>query len=135
MELQDDHVWNLAQRFTDEEQIRTFALRGLKLQEYEIKSALIQNEPNVHLAAHGLLQKWLNRQECRAKAYQSLHNFLKENEFALFATDLERWVRGTPAVEHEGITPKSTQADLIRFFCTCKIISFLANRRNRFDWP
>ena len=72
MEFQDDHVWNLAQRFTEEEQIRTFALRGLKLQEYEIQSALIQKEPNVHLAAHGLLQKWLNRLECRAKAYRSL---------------------------------------------------------------
>ena len=108
MELQDDHVWNLAQRFTEEEQIRTFALRGLKLQEHEIKSSLIQNEPNIHIAAHGLLQKWLNRQEYRVKAYQSLYTILKENDFALFATDLERWVRGTPAVEHEGITQKST---------------------------
>ena len=78
------------------------------LQEYEIKSALTQNERNVHLAAHGLLQKWLNRQDCSSKAYQSLYNFLIENDFALFVTDLEHWVRRTPAVEHEGITQKNT---------------------------
>ena len=108
MELQDDHVWNLAQRFIDEEVIRNFSLKGLKLQENEIKSALTQNKPNVHLAAHALLQKWLNRQESRAKAYQSLYNSLKENDFYLFATDLEHWVRGRPAAEHKGITKKRT---------------------------
>ena len=94
MTLQDDHVWNLAQRFVEESEIWTLGLRLLKLPEHQVASIWNKHKPDANLAARELLQKWSLQYESGAEAYKSLYDGLTKNGMNQRAALLKKWVEG-----------------------------------------
>ena len=92
MSLLDDHIWNLAQKITDEAEIWTLGLQVLKLPGNEIASIWNKHKQDANLTARELLQKWLLQFETRTKAYTSLHDALTKNDMNQLAVLLRTWV-------------------------------------------
>ena len=84
MSLQDDHIWNLAQRFMNESEIWTLGLQVLKLPEHQVASVWNKHKPDANLTARELIQKWLLdlQHENRAEAYTSLSSSLMKNHMS-----------------------------------------------------
>ena len=82
MSLQDDHIWSLAQRFTEESEIWTLGLKMLKLPEHKVASIWHNRKHNANLTARELLQKWLLQYEDRTEAYTVLCDALVENNMS-----------------------------------------------------
>ena len=94
MSLQDDHIWNLAQRFKDESEILNLGLQVLKLREYQVDFIWNKRKPDANVVARELIQKWLLQFETRAEAYTSLHDALRKNDMNQLAALLRKWVEG-----------------------------------------
>ena len=99
MTLQDDHIWNLAQRFVEESEIWTLGLKVLKLPEHQVAS-IWNHKPDANLAARELLQKWLLQHESRTEAYSFLYDGLRNNTMNQRAALLKKWV------ESEGLNER-----------------------------
>ena len=95
MSLQDDHIWNLAQRFKDESEILNLGLQVLKLRAYQVDSIWNKRKPDANLTARELLQKWLLQFENRTEAYMSLYDALTKNDMNQLAALLRKWVEGS----------------------------------------
>ena len=94
MALQDGHIWNLAQRFTDESEIWNLGLQVLKLREHQVASIWNKHKPAANLAARELLQKWSLQFETRTEAYMSLYDALTKNDMNQLAAHLRKRVEG-----------------------------------------
>ena len=84
MSLQDDHNWNLAQRFVNESEIWTLGINVLKLPEHQVASVWNKHKPDANLAARELPQKWfLDRQhKNRTEAYMCLSSALMKKHMS-----------------------------------------------------
>ena len=94
MSLQDDHIWNLAQKITNEAEIWTLGLQVLKLLGDKIGSIWNKHKPDTNLAARELLQQWSLQYKTQTEAYTSLCSALEEAELADLAAHLRGWVEG-----------------------------------------
>ena len=95
MSLQDDHIWNLAQRISHEAEIWTLGHQALKLSGNKITSIWNKHRPDTNLAAHELLQQWSLQYETQTEAYTSLCSALEEAELGHLAAHLREWVEGS----------------------------------------
>ena len=107
MVLQDDHIWNLAQRFTDESEIWTLGLKVLKFEEHQVASIWNKHKQDANLTARDLLQKWLQQFKIPTEAYMSLYDALTKNGMSQRARLLKQWVEGD-RINQINLTPQST---------------------------
>ena len=109
MALQDDHIWNLAQRFVNQSEIWTLGLQVLKLREHQVASIWNKHKPDANVVARELLEKWLLdlQHENRTEAYMALQNALTKNGMNLRALLLKEWVEGA-GTNQINLTPQST---------------------------
>ena len=91
MSLQDDHIWNLAQRFVEESQIWTLGLKVLKLPEHQVASIWHIHKQNANLTARQLLQKWSLQYKDSTEAYTTLCDTLEEAGLGHFVAHLREW--------------------------------------------
>ena len=91
--LEDIHIWNLAKRITNKQQLRDLALNILKIPGYSVDSALY-NEREIQDAAQKVLQTWYDDQENRQEAYGNLYTGLYNNGWRFLAGELREWVEG-----------------------------------------
>ena len=101
--MEDVHVWELAQRITDENELRHLGLKILKVPANEIDSALT-NERDIREAALVVLKTWYKNQQSKEEAYRNLYTELVNNRRQLWANELKQSVTGTldskPLSEH-----------------------------------
>ena len=84
----------MAQRITDESQLRHLGLNILKLSTAKVDSAL-HDKKYIQDAAYKVLQTWYVDQESRQEAYRTLYIELLNNGRQLWATELKQSVTGT----------------------------------------
>ena len=82
--------------------LRDMALLGLKLEGYTFDATLYNNNKAIQEAAYKILQKWVERQKNRKRAYRKLLAALKDCGFNLMATELKKSV--------ENYSPSSTSS-------------------------
>ena len=92
--LTDVHIWKLAERITNEQQLNDLGIKVLKIRDFKIQSALTDKK-SINLAAHRVLQTWVSGQNNRCDAYTNLVSGLRSNAFNALAGELTRWVEGT----------------------------------------
>ena len=90
--LEDVHVLELAQKFTNMSDLRTLALIGLKLKGYSVDATLHDNDKAIQEAAYKVLQEWIKRQKNKQKAYTKLLAALRKAGFDFMATELQESV-------------------------------------------
>ena len=76
-QLTDFMLWNLAQKFTNESDIRTFAVSGLKVEGYKVDSSLTNNSKDINSAMHALLRQWSDSQDNARIAHKRLCKALR----------------------------------------------------------
>ena len=92
--LEDEHIWKLAERITDEQQLIDLGLKVLKIPGFKIESALTDKK-SINLAAHVALETWARDQNNRCEAYTNLVSALRSNGFKDLAGKLTQWVEET----------------------------------------
>ena len=92
--LEYAHLWEVAQRITDENELQHLGLKILKVRENKVASALY-NKRNIQGAALVVLKTWYDSQESRQEAYRSLYTELVNNGRQLWAKELKQSVTGT----------------------------------------
>ena len=89
--LEDEHIWKLAERITNEQQLNDLGLKVLKIPGFKIESALTDKK-SINLAAHLALKTWASDQNNRCEAYTNLVLGLRSNGFKDLAGKLTQWV-------------------------------------------
>ena len=93
--LEEEHVWELAQKFANVSELRTLALKGLKLKGCTFNAKMYNNERDIWEAAYKVLQEWCKGQKNKHKAYTKLLKALKKCDFVSMANELEDLVENT----------------------------------------
>ena len=91
--LEDEHIWELAQRIGDVHQLLDLGLKVLRIPGFKIQSALT-NKKDIELAAYQALMTWDSNQNNRCEAYTNLLSGLRSNGFKDLAGKLNQWVEG-----------------------------------------
>ena len=101
--LEAAHLWEVAQRITDENELQHLGFKILKVSENKVASALY-NKRNIQGAALVVLKTWYDSQESRQEAYRNLYRQLVNNGRQLWANELKQSVTGAtvpiPLSEH-----------------------------------
>ena len=101
--LEVAHLWEVAQRITDENELQHLGLKILKVCKDKVDSALY-NKKNIQAAALLVLKAWYDSQESRDEAYRKLYRELVNNGRQLWANELKQSVTGAtvpiPLSEH-----------------------------------
>ena len=92
--LEDEHIWKLAERITDEQQLNDIGLKVLHIPSSKIESSLTDKK-NINLAARSVLRTWVSDQNNRCEAYTNLVSGLGSNGFKDLARKLTQWAEGT----------------------------------------
>ena len=87
--LVDTHIWDLAQRVTNEEEFLRLGRGVLQLPDHEVRSAL--TEYKHALAARQLLEHWAKNQYSPEEAYNSLYRALSNYGWRQLAGVLSQW--------------------------------------------
>ena len=73
-------LWNLAQKFHNESDLRTLALTGLKVEECKVSSSLTNHCRDINSAMYGLLRQWRDSQDNGRIAHKRLCEALRMAE-------------------------------------------------------
>ena len=81
-------LWNLSQEITTEEDLLTLGLTGLKLSGSVIQTALTDSQRSINIAAHTVLQKWLQQYKNTEEAFTDLQAALRQCKMSNLASKL-----------------------------------------------
>ena len=88
--LKDEHLVSLSQRITSEKELLELGVKGLKLEDFIIKSALY-NHKDIQSAVYDVLSSWVKQYESRGEAFGHLQTALKRCNMKLLADELLGW--------------------------------------------
>ena len=89
--LKDEYLVNLSQRITSEKELLELGVKGLKLKDYIIQTALYNHNRDIQSAVYDVLSSWVKQYESREEALGHLQNALKECNMKWLADELLRW--------------------------------------------
>ena len=78
IELNDGHLLDLSRLITSQTELRILVIKGLKLSESTVQSALTDNPGDIHAAAYFVLRTWRYWQEDQVAAFNDLVTALKK---------------------------------------------------------
>ena len=89
--LKDEHLVSLSQRITSEKEPLELGVKGLKLEDFIIKSALFNHKQDIQSAVYDVLSSWVKQYESREEAFGHLQTALKRCNMKLLADELLGW--------------------------------------------
>ena len=89
--LKDEHLVSLSQRITSEKELLELGVKGLKLEDYIIQTALFNHNRDIQSAVYDVLSSWVKQCESREEALGHLQTALKRCSMKLLADELLGW--------------------------------------------
>ncbi len=105
-ELTSEHLSKLTKRIVSVTDLRTLGLEVLKLQDFEVDTA-VENNKRIEEQAYHVLSTWREKQPTGEEAYRALYTGLVVHEdWKRLASDLQQWVEG--GAESSGLSTAAT---------------------------
>ena len=94
--LTDVHMWELAQRITNEEELQQLCVNVLQVHSFNITTPRREEKDDISFIAREALKIWIKKQPTREEAYAKLYSALSNHGEKQLAEELRQWVTGNP---------------------------------------
>ena len=91
--LTDEDILDLSKRITSKIELEDLTVKGLKLPEYMVKTA-VYNKKEIQDAAREVLRTWLKKQTNKEEAFTNMMIALRRCEMNSLAAELRLWKEG-----------------------------------------
>ena len=89
----------VCKRITSKDELRNVSIKGLKINEYEVQTALTNHPTDIGSATSDILRNWRASQISDRKAYVNLQAAFLECQMNQLAGQLRQWVESTSETE------------------------------------
>ena len=99
--LEDKHVLEFSKRIANETALNEFGVNVLQMRNHNVEAARTNHPNQIQMAALGLLNKWVTKQDNREIAYSNLIQNLQESDLRNLVNDLKEIVEGKKQKSNE----------------------------------